>query len=168
MTAAKQVRFHGAQVILADKLEDGRPPFGVGFAGNGDFASDAAIRGQSGGGSRGDDAGLCGQALQHLLEEDALLLGRVVAAGSERNTREEDFIGIEAEINVLQSKETANRQAGAGEHQDGERHFGDDQSRAEFAVAETSANALAGVGEPGLQGAAHGMDCRGKAAEQRG
>ena len=90
-----------------------------------------------------DDAGQRLNAVEHGPEEALLLRrGRVLAA-RQRHAGDENVLGIEAQIDVLQRDEAAHQQPGAGEQQQRQRDFDDDQGAPQPAATEAAADALA-------------------------
>ena len=83
------------------------------------------------------NSGQRAKARQRFVEE-AARLGQVVACARKLHARREHAFGAEAEVVALQLDEAAHQQTGAGQQDERQRHFGDDE-RAEHAVQSAAA-----------------------------
>src|SRR5262245_3898021 len=86
--------------------------------------------------------------LEDYFEEDALLLGVVVAARRKRNTRSKNVLGIKAQIDVFEREQAAHHQACGHEHDDRERDLRHHERGAKLAVTKTPAQTLSAIGQP--------------------
>ena len=89
------------------------------------------------------------QAREHVVDEDST--ARLVVAilrGGERDGAGHDACGTEAGIDLLQAHEAGEKDAGAGDEQEGHGHLAGDENGAQALLAGTARAGANGIGEP--------------------
>src|SRR5258707_9405894 len=145
--AVDELNFEDGEITFAAKVEERRPFFCVSLAGNFDVGLDATVGRKRAGFCGFKDAGYGFETIEERTEETGELVGGFVTVLGKRKARDENVIGLQAEVDVAKGDEAAHQEAGGDEERERDSDFEDDDGVAQAAMSGASAGAFATVAE---------------------